>query len=211
MSTQNALSNEIEDTKINLVCPKCNKQNIQSVSSVQELYNFTCPNCKTEFQSHIVKIRSKRSRGNKKEGKRYYSIRVEYFSGREHLIEFANRYSAAEIELRAKDLAAFSYLFNSLKIVQNLTINQYNTVSEPACYLATSVYGYNSEEVEILRHFRDEILLRSKYLAILVHIYYLISYHIVKHIGNNRLFRGIVLIFLNPLVKLIKISQTRHS
>ena len=66
-----SVSSEVESVR--LVCPKCEHENLfeARLTSTEE---FICPNCKTQFDSRIVRIRSKKSRGSKKENKRSFSI-----------------------------------------------------------------------------------------------------------------------------------------
>ena len=148
---------------VRLVCPKCENQDLfqARLSSTEE---FICPNCKTQFISRIVRIRSKKSRGLKKEGKRSFSIRVTNFVGTEDLIEFENA-SYDDFEFKAKDVAAFSYLNQKLRVIQNMTINRYMKISRPSCFVATLVYGPDSPEVRLLRQWRDDKLLASKILS----------------------------------------------
>jgi hypothetical protein len=187
--------------QIKLVCPKCEGQFPYEVMPTKSVYNIRCPGCRRGFLSRVVQVRAKRSRGSKKENKRHFSIRVIDFSGGEDLIEFVNA-SYADFELRAKDMAVFSYLENKLRIVQNLTIGQYMTVSAPKCYFATYVYGSNSKTVETLRLFRDTVLLASPFLSLCVTTYYRISPVLIKWGSNAALFKTASKVLLNPIVKI---------
>lgn len=188
---------------VRLVCPKCENQDLfqARLSSTEELI---CPNCKTQFISRIVRIRSKKSRGLKKEGKRSFSIRVTNFVGTEDLIEFENA-SYDDFEFKAKDVAAFSYLNKKLRVIQNMTINRYMKISRPSCFVATLVYGPDSPEVRILRQWRDDKLLASRTLSRLVIFYYRISPWLVGQLGQTRAFRKLVRWFLAPIVLVLRI------
>ena len=109
---------------IKLLCAKCEKQNVFSVSSSQSNNSLTCENCKSSFTTWVVKIRAKHSRQDKRANKRTYSVRIVDLTGREDLIEFSQS-GIADFELRSGDLAAFSYLSNKLSIIQNLTIGRH--------------------------------------------------------------------------------------
>src|SRR5262249_562220 len=127
-----------------ILCPKCQQEMTLTVTPPQADYIVRCLHCQTEFQARILKIRAKRSRGNKSAGGRKFEVRVIDFVGQEELIEFRNaRYK--DFELRQGDMAVFSFVADKLKLVQNLTINESYQVSEPKCYLATHAYGENSE------------------------------------------------------------------
>ena len=120
---------------INLLCPKCEKQNLFSVSASQSNNELTCPDCKASFSAWVVKIRAKHSRQDKRANSRTYSVRVLDLTGREDLIEFSQT-GIADFELRSGDLAAFSYLNNKLQIIQNLTIGRYLSLKSSASKVA---------------------------------------------------------------------------
>ena len=182
-----------------LVCPKCESQASYKVDPSRSVYTFNCMKCHRDFTTQIVQIRAKRSRGDKRKGKRHFSVRVMDPSGAERLIEFENA-SYEDFELRSRDQAAFSYKGQKLKIVQNLTVARYMKVSKPGCFLATYLYGPISSEVTLLRCFRDDVLLGYGFLSPLVTSYYRISPLMVKHLGGNRAFRAVLLLAMKPIV-----------
>lgn len=199
-------SSEIETVR--LVCPKCEHQNLfkTQLTSADE---FVCPNCRMQFISRIVKIRSKKSRGSKRENKRNFSIRVKDFSGTEDFIEFDNA-SYDDFEFKANDIAAFSYLNNKLRIVQNLTLNRYMKISRSWCFIATLVYGLESPEVRLLRQWRDDKLLETKTFSKLVTLYYRISPWLIDQFGSMKIFRILARWFLSPIVLFLRI-RTRNK
>ena len=208
------MSNTIQTTEqIRIVCPKCETHNFYEIIPLKSVYNFQCPNCHSDFESRIVKVRSKRSQGSKRDNRRNFSIRILDFSGSEDFIEFVNT-GYKDFELRARDRAIFSYLKNDLKIVQNDTINHYMKVSKPYCFIATYLYGPKSEEVASLRCFRDDVLLSSALLSPLVNLYYLLSQTILKWLGNFRLFKAFSLFLMKPVVLFIgwylQMKQSRY-
>jgi len=182
-----------------LVCPKCESQGVYDIVASRSAHRLKCPKCRRVFTTRIVQIRAKRSRGYKEQGKRHFSVRVIEPSGAERLIEFANA-SYQDFELRARDLAAFSYRGNELKIVQNLTVTRYMKVSKPSCFLATYLHGPTSREVAILRLFRDNVLLGSVLFSPLVALYYQLSPVVVRWLGDNRVFRKASLVATKPII-----------
>ncbi|MBU7009892.1 MAG: hypothetical protein HXS46_04330 [Theionarchaea archaeon] len=191
-------------TTIKIVCPKCESQfPYEITSSSESFHKFRCSDCHQIFVSRIVRVRAKRSRGSKKENKRHFSVRFYDFSGNEGLIEFDNA-SSEDFELRARDIAVFTYVKEKLRIVQNCTINYYLKVSSPRCFLATYVYGPASEELAILRGFRDKILLSSMFFSPTVELYYHVSPIAVTWLRDNRLFKDVLLILLKPVVSFAK-------
>lgn len=189
--------------EINVVCPLCLSQNVLLANSKQSNNYFVCPSCKGSFSSRVVKIRSKNSRGNKKENKRTFSIRIIEFNGNEDLIEFADA-KYEDFEIRAKDLAVFSYVNSNLMVVQNSTVGQYKKISKSSCYVATYVYGINSVEVQTLRRFRDEFLLKTLLLSWFVSIYYIVSKKTTILLKDNKNFKRLFHIILSPIILFIR-------
>src|SRR5882672_3416850 len=109
---------------INLVCPKCEQQTVQSVNESQPYHQLTCPKCQIVFNTWLAKVRAKNSRQDKRSNTRNYSVRVIEADGRERLIQFQQS-GISDFELRSGDLAAFSYINNTLLVVQNLNVSQY--------------------------------------------------------------------------------------
>lgn len=199
---------EIPDVmSIKLVCTNCEKQHSYNIPThelaTQAYIPLFCPECNTNFETHIVTIRAKKSRGNKKNQNRTFDIRIINMDESEGLISFTNN-SYDDFELRSKDQVAFSYEKDKLKIVQNFTISRYWTVNKGGCYLATFVYGKDSEEVKLLQHFRDTILLQSKILTLLVQFYYWLSPKLISILGKNVLFQSLVRIILMPIIWILK-------
>ena len=188
---------------LQLVCPNCKAQNGFEIETLGFDLSLCCPACSAKFISHIVTVRAKR--GRKNQYRRHFSIRAIDPQGDERLIEFW-RVGETDIELRSKDLAAFSYLNGAVRVVQNFTIGQFVMVSAPACYLATHVYGPSSLEVATLRSFRDQVLLRSAVLTRFVNLYYRISPILLRYFGRSRAFTAILRAALSPLLSLLPVE-----
>jgi hypothetical protein len=159
--------------QLNLVCPKCAQQRLYAVSLTESLAAVTCSaGCNTTFQSRICTIRSKRSSQSKKNNTRTFSFRVQAFSGQEDLVDFVKR-GTEDFELKTRDTAAFSYLGNELRVVQNLNLHRHMMVQPPgSCFVATHLYGPHSPEVATLREWRDRRLLSHAVGRRLVSTYY---------------------------------------
>ncbi len=181
---------------VKLVCPKCETQTVYDVPASGRA-TLLCAQCSTEFDTHVTQIRSKRSRGAKRDNKRAFTIRVQDFDGNEDLVEFENG-SYDDFELRSKDLAAFSSLSGALRIVQNLTVSRYMTVSRPWCFIATWVFGPLSAEVEALRRFRDERLAFSRWGRAFVKSYYRLSPAVVRLLRGHPIARWLLRCVLRP-------------
>jgi hypothetical protein len=158
-----------------------------------------CPDCNGDYVTLVVKIRAKRSRGNRKWNNREFDIRVIRASGREEVIQFCNA-AYRDFELRQGDEAAFYYVRGRLHSVHNFTVDEYYELSSSRCYLATYVYGEESQQAEMLRRFRDSILLKRFSLIYFVHLYYWLSPIVIRRFGHQRFFRIAARIALAPLL-----------
>lgn len=74
------------------------------------------------------------------------------------------------------------------------------------CYIATAVYGsYDSPQVWILRHYRDDTLAQTWYGRVFIRFYYATSPTIVKWFGKtewfNRIFKSLLDDFIERLKK----------
>jgi hypothetical protein len=165
-----------------------------------------CPDCRKDFEVLIVKIRAKRSRGDRGSNSREFDVRVIKLSGREELLQFDNG-AYEDFELRQGDEAAFYYVNDALRLVHNLSIREVYTIrlrARSSCYLATYVYGTESEEVALLRRFRDEVLLPRAGLAGLVRLYYRASPRMIRLLGDARLCKALVAGAIAPVVWLVR-------
>jgi predicted amidophosphoribosyltransferase len=72
-------------------------------------------------------------------------------------------------------------------------------IPKGGCFIATACYGKDSEEVEIFRCWRDDILMKNKYGRRFVNIYYKISPKIANLISDNMTLKKMVRLTLNPI------------
>jgi len=84
---------------------------------------------------------------------------------------------------------------------------------EQACFIATAAYGTHlSQEVEVLRQFRDEFLITNPAGRALVAIYYKLSPPLARFISRHRTLRGVVReCLVNPAVALSKAIRSRRA
>jgi hypothetical protein len=80
--------------------------------------------------SIIVMLRSARSRDISFTG-RSYEIRYYHPNGGEDFLKFLTR-ERTKIELKAKDMVVFSFADKTIKVIQNLTINDVSKVTVPS-------------------------------------------------------------------------------
>ncbi|MFA6074012.1 MAG: CFI-box-CTERM domain-containing protein [Candidatus Woesearchaeota archaeon] len=77
-------------------------------------------------------------------------------------------------------------------------------VKTPGCFIATACYGIDSNQVNILRNWRDNTLLQSQLGNKFVDFYYKISPPMADFIVDKPSLKKIVRCGLNPLVNLVK-------
>jgi hypothetical protein len=190
-----------ESKRIYFVCPKCFATFRLAVTMSESNLGEACPACHSMFNSKLVQVKSKTSRGDKKENQRLFSVSVVDMAGRESAVEFTNA-KYRDFELRENDIALFTYFSGELRIVQNMTTGKYMRVTKPQCYLAGYVYGPDSAEVRLLRAFRDGVLIRSRLLTGLVRLYYRLSPWLIRRFGGRRAFRTAARAMVDPIVRL---------
>lgn len=203
VETKEVTTSSSDSTKIDVICPQCETQFLINYDHKQNTISHSCPECSTVSESQFVQIRSKRSKGSKKDNKREFTVRVFLPEGGEKLIEFVNA-SYDDIELRSKDYALFTYLNGQLKIILNYKINRYTVISKPSCYIATYIFENQSEEVELLRDYRDFVLLRTQVTKLVVNFYYFISPQLIRYFGNSEFFKNTSRHILLNLISIIQ-------
>ena len=72
------------------------------------------------------------------------------------------------------------------------------------CFIATACYGADSTEVDFLRNFRDNKLLKSFYGKVFVKVYYYASPFVFDTVYSNKLLKNYTVKLLNAFIKLIK-------
>jgi hypothetical protein len=79
-----------------------------------------------------------------------------------------------------------------------------NFVAAPSggCFIATAAYGTPSaEQIDVLREFRDSVLLESTAGSLFVSLYYQLSPPVADFIAGNELLRTIVReLLIDPIV-----------
>jgi len=116
---------------VNIICGHCNGQATYKVTG-EGLHNLVCPNakCAKPFAALLGTARAKRSRGDKRNNRRHYSLRYTT-NGAEGFIEFDSD-SYDDAELRAKDQFALSIVNGQTRILFNQSIGQYWQINAPA-------------------------------------------------------------------------------
>lgn len=81
--------------------------------------------------------------------------------------------------------------------------------SSTGCFIATACYGdYNATEVLILRNYRDNVLLKTKFGRTAVSVYYLLSPPIASFIEKSELLKAFIRKnILTPIISKIKQNQ----
>lgn len=193
---------------VELACPYCFIEFSLSTRPGCSNYDIECDECGKEIEVYLVRIRSKRSRGNKRYNRREFDIRVVDRSGIEDFIQFDNA-CYEDFEMKQGDEVAFYYTNGCIRAIQNITIDEFYEISRSSCYIASCIYGSDSPEVAVLRRFRDNVLLPSKLGSRLVSVYYRFSSVVVLMVGSLSVFRLPVAAILFPIVRLLSHWEQR--
>ncbi|NWF77347.1 MAG: hypothetical protein HXY36_01925, partial [Chloroflexi bacterium] len=81
------------------------------------------------------------------------------------------------------------------------------------CFIATAAYGTDTaKEIDILREFRDEVLLPNSLSAKFVSLYYKTSPLIANFVSQHEVLRTVVRVgFVDPIVKILNWSHDLWS
>ena len=84
---------------------------------------------------------------------------------------------------------------------------------EGQCFVVTAVYGSPlAQEVNTMRTFRDEFLLRYQAGRLFVSTYYKLSPAVAQFISNRRPLRSFLrTVLLAPIVSMVKMTRSRWS
>jgi len=83
-------------------------------------------------------------------------------------------------------------------------VSLHRNVQKSGCFIATAVYGEDASELELLRGFRDQYLMRSQLGRLFVLSYYLCSPYLAAVIAKSVMVREFVKnLFLKPMCVLI--------
>jgi hypothetical protein len=188
-------------------CPHCNARFIFTATPPTSNYRLVCQSCQEEFDVLFARIRTSRSRGSRRDNTREFDVRITTLSNNQQLIRFENS-DYDNFVLLSRDEVGFYYVNGRLCAVHNFTICRLYEIRQPTsqspCYLATYVYGSHSEEVLLLRQFRDEVMLPRASLAALVHLYYWASPKMLQLFGDSHICKAIVARIIAPLVWLVQ-------
>jgi hypothetical protein len=189
----------ILSSDVNVVCPKCEDQSVYPFSGPNK-ERVKCKKCSTDFSFLYATIRAKKSRGDRKANSREFDIRIYLNDGSEDFIQFVKS-GWDDVELRSKDGVVFSFLGDKVRVIQNIQIGSFTSISEPSCYIATHVFGSYSSEVVFLRNWRDRTLSTYFLGRCIVSIYYSISPLLIKVFGGNKVFSMTMKKNLNYMLK----------
>jgi hypothetical protein len=119
-----------------VTCPSCKSSLPSALGPKKHRVQLVCK-CKAEFICELVRIRAKRSRGQRGDfgtSTRDFDVRVLDPTG-ERLIQFVSR-GWEDFELRAKDQVVFAYQDGRVRYVHNLTIGTFYDIP-PRTFLGT--------------------------------------------------------------------------
>jgi hypothetical protein len=82
--------------------------------------------------------------------------------------------------------------------------------SPSGCFIATAAYGTpTAEQIDVLREFRDDVLLQSGMGSAFVNLYYRLSPPVARFIAGNEVLRTLVReLLIDPIVCIVKATGT---
>ena len=158
--------------QVKVPCPSCRKVSEVSFSPRVAHHQLVCTHCAAHWAAYFGEVRSVEvsRRGNK----RTYSFRLTDLGGAQTRVEVEDA-SSGELQVARNDLLAFLYLPRSaLRGVLNLSSSRVLWVTGGGpCFVATVAFGDGAAELDVLRGFRDRVLLPSPAGRRFVEAYYL--------------------------------------
>ncbi|MDX2011843.1 MAG: CFI-box-CTERM domain-containing protein [Myxococcaceae bacterium] len=160
-----------KSVQVKLPCPSCRKVSEFSFSPRSAEHAYACTHCANEFSAYVAEVRSVEiARAGTR---RRYAFRLSELSGLSTRLDVEDA-SAAELQVARNDLLAFLYQPRSvLRGVLNLSSSRVLWVSSSGpCFVATVAFGDGAPELDVLRRFRDEVLLPRAAGRLFVRTYY---------------------------------------
>lgn len=143
---------------VKLPCPSCRKVSEVTFSPRVATHQFGCTHCAAQWTAYFGEVRSVEIA--RRANRRTYSFRLSELAGPLTRIEVEDA-SSGELQVARNDLLAFLYLPRSvLRGVLNLSSSRvlWLTSGGP-CFVATVAFGEGAPELDVLRRFRDRVLL----------------------------------------------------
>jgi hypothetical protein len=163
--------------KVKLACPNssCHRVDEFGFSPRHATHAFSCPHCHARFYAYFselleleVKTRSKHHHS--------YRFRLRELHGQTARLEFEDG-SEGQLAAARGDLLAFLYApRHKLRGVLDLSSSRVLWVRPVGpCFLATAIYGEGAVELDVFRHFRDQVLMPRASGRWLVRGYYAVG------------------------------------
>jgi hypothetical protein len=123
---------------------------------------YTCVHCANGFTVYFAEVRSVEVR--RVGSQRHYAFRLTELSGASTRLDVEDG-SAGELQVARNDLLAFLYQPRTvLRGVLNLSSSRVLWLSSTGpCFVATVAFGEGAPQLEVLRRFRDDVLVRTYY------------------------------------------------
>jgi len=98
----------------------------------------------------------------------------------------------------------------SLSELTGIPFGEGQEAAEPGCFIATAAYGTSTaEQLDVLRAFRDQVLLESTIGSQFVALYYQMSPPVAEFISGNSFLKTVVReLLVDPMVSLAKLTQS---
>jgi len=182
--------------------PGCRAEQEVSFPPSYALHAFTCARCRQPFSAYLAESREVRS--SAAPFGRRLSFRLEPLGGGASRVEFDDG-SPEAFHVARGDLLAFLYTDGpALRGVTNLSSGRtlWRKRTGP-CWIATQAYGEGALELDVLRTWRDEVLLPTGMGRVVVACYDRCSPWMVRWLEHRPRIRAVVRRALDVLVRRI--------
>lgn len=146
---------------VKLACPGCRKPGDFSFAPQHAMHRFVCMHCAQPFTAYFAETRAVEVYQVGR-ARRRYVFRVEELTGAQTRVEFIDT-TNGELVAARRDLLAFLYA-PELVLRGVLNLNSSRVLWLPwggPCFVATVAFGEGAPQLDVLRRFRDEVLLRT--------------------------------------------------
>jgi hypothetical protein len=187
-----------------LVCPGCRKVSQFHLSPLVATHQLLCTHCAALFTAYVAEVRTLEVQSLGR-NRRRYRFRVDELAGLQTMVEFDDA-TPGELSAARRDLLAFLYLpKGNLRGVLNLNSSRVLWVSSPgACFVATVAFGEGAPELDVLRGFRDRVLMASGAGRAFVAWYYREGPGLARVVQRAPGLRGVTRVVLQGVVALLE-------
>lgn len=188
--------------KVKLVCPRCQKPGDYACSPRHATHPLVCQACRMKFWAYFAEVRACEvqplGRG------RRYIFRLEELSGAQTRLQ-VDDWGRDALTVARRDLLAFLYApEHELRGVLNLNSSRVLWLTDSRCFVATVAFGEDTDELSVLRAFRDRVLRHRVSGRAFIDWYYRVGPSMASVLARQRALRWATRVVLRVVVSLIR-------